>query len=109
MNWFYDNNGEYSTDSFVEIDRIYCLLCDSFTDEHWQILENIYSKLPGTSFQSIVPYWYGLETAPFHLSASVEPVGLQVAGTLARVDWLDWDTTFRWLVEEASLPRYNLD
>ena len=109
MDWFYDNNSQYPTDSFAEIDRIYCLLFDSFTDENWQTLEGIYAALPGKRYQSVVPYWYGLEESASHLSVSVEPVGLQAAGMLPRADWLSWDEAFRQLVENSDLPRYELN
>jgi hypothetical protein len=108
MEWFYDNIGDNSISLLVKIDRIYCFLFDSFDEEHWAVLSEIYAALPGPRYQEQVSFRYGQDESSVHLSVSVEPVGLQAAGLLTRPDWLNWDKTFCQLVENSSLPRYEL-
>ncbi|WP_254509638.1 hypothetical protein [Anatilimnocola floriformis] len=105
---YYDNLEPSLTDeatAIIEVERIYCLDWDSFSEPYWQELTRIYDNLPGTVRfpEPEIPWWFGQDedTPPF-LWASVEPPGLQVYGVLPLVDWLAWDNRFQSLA--AKLP-----
>jgi hypothetical protein len=87
----------------VEVERVYGLDWDRFDEGHWRELARAYEVLPGTVRLREVPWWFGDdEDVPPHLSASVEPSGLQVCGVLPEADWWAWDERFR--TEAAGLP-----
>jgi len=108
MAWFYDNT-DFDSGSVCEIDRIYCLLFDSFSESDWKVLSAICDKLPSPQPSKTVPYWFGKEETGNYLWASVEPPGWQVAGTLHGVDWLAWETSFHEQIQRTSLPRYEIE
>ena len=108
MAWFYDD-ADFDSGSIREIERIYCFRFDSFSESDWSTLNTIYDKLPSPQASKTVPYWFGKEEIGNYLWASVEPPGLQVAGTLREADWLAWEAIFNEQVENSTLPRYDID
>jgi hypothetical protein len=87
----------------VEVERVYGLDWDRFSEDHWGTLAWIYEGLPGAVRHLDVPWWFGDdEDVPPFLWASVEPPGLQVYGKLPEADWWAWDERFR--SEAAGLP-----
>lgn len=91
---------------WLDIERIYCFDWDAFTDADWEKLRLIYTTLPGyqeTADRTFLR-WFSAEDDPDngYLWASVEPPGLQVAGTLEHRVWDGWDGRFRSAI--AALP-----
>jgi hypothetical protein len=103
---YYDNLEPTPIDGvscLVEVERVYGLDWDRFSENHWDRLARMYEELPGTMRQLDVPWWFGDdEDVPPFLWASVEPTGLQVHGVLPEADWRAWDQQFR--REAAGLP-----
>ena len=99
---FYDN-AEHAYDELGRrnVDRLYCFAVDDFSDDDWRQLGEGYERLPGWlgpgtegSFQGC-PCWFGLDPAAgSHLSASVEPPGIQVAGRLTDDELSEWHESF---------------
>ena len=108
----------------VWVCRNYCFNLREFSDEDWEVLVDAYAKSPGylgygatPSTQNLI-HWFGKPTNDelafnelweggndeIHLNASLEPVGLQVAGILKFDDWIAWTEAFEKLTE--SLPHY---
>jgi hypothetical protein len=108
MSWFYDD-ADFDSGPIREIERIYCFRFDSFSESNWETLGLIYDKLPSQQIPSSVPYWFGTEATGNYLWASVEPHGLQIAGTLREEDWLAWEAVFNAQVQASSLPRYEIE
>lgn len=95
--------------SVVEFERVYCLELARFTEEDWASLAIIYRGLPGEYREHQLPYWFGdSDESPRHISASVEPSGLQVCGVLTPRQWSEWDTAFREALEQSQLPFRDL-
>lgn len=96
---YYDNLEATPIDGLtclVEVERVYGLDWDRFGEDQWAALARIYEVLPGAVRLREVPWWFGDdEDVPPHLSASVEPTGLQVHGVLPEADWRAWDEWFR--------------
>ena len=107
MAWFYDN-ADFDAGPIREIERIYCLLFDSFSESDWAMLGAIYQQLPRPQPSDSVPHWFGFEASGNYLWASVEPPGLQVAGRLPAADWLAWEAAFHQQLQASSLPRYEV-
>jgi len=107
MPWFYDD-ADFDNSSIRKVERIYCFLFDSFSESDWNTLDAIYDTLPQPQPSNTVPYWFGTEETGNYLWASVEPPGLQVAGTVQAADWLAWETSFYEQVQNSSLPRYEV-
>lgn len=95
--WYFDCGEEGDrSDGLIEVDRVYRLDLDAFRKSDWARLDELYRSLPGWKDAPDGPCWYGTdENSPPFLCASVEPPGLQVAGTLGRAEWLTWDAAFR--------------
>ena len=107
---WYDNaiEPDPADPSWLDIERIYCFDWDAFTDSDWKQLGSIYSLLPGyESNCTDLPRWFSPVDDPQggYLWASVEPPGLQVAGTLHKESWLDWDKRFRGAIEALPFRR----
>jgi hypothetical protein len=93
---FYDNLDDDGRSGLVEIDRIYCFAFDRFSEADWAVLDRVYRALPEFVGYDPIPRWFSAsEAAAPYLWASVEPSGLQVAGTLPSPDWHGWDEQFR--------------
>ena len=109
---WYDNAMDADPDDpgWLDIERVYCLDWDAFRDADWDRLRNIYSQLPGyrTNTRDSFPRWFSDTDDPTqgYLWASVEPPGLQVAGTLRRTDWDVWHERFSSQIED--LPRRGI-
>jgi hypothetical protein len=110
--WYYDS-GEDTDDGAgagrpLRVERTYCLYWHAFTDGDWDTLMRIYQALPGWQADSAdLPRWFSLgEEQPPHLSASVEPPGLQVIGELDAALWQEWDHRFRDAIAASGLPVY---
>ena len=112
---FYDNaEPEYDEDGRRFVDRIYCFDWDSFSDSEWTRLANTYELLPGWCGYGADPYvkgcpcWYGLDPdAGSHLSAAVEPPGIQLGGDVTDDELESWHERFLQLTN--SLPRRDID
>jgi hypothetical protein len=110
-----------SSDPFVEVgianvDRVYRLAWHNFNETHWQALDGIYQRLPawcgyvaqpyagwrgllGRTYS--MPFWFGSDIrVPPHLTASVEPPGLQVTGKLPAADFERWHVEFLRVIAE---------
>lgn len=114
MSWFYENIFDVceSNPELILVDVVYCLDFKVFTPDHWKTLGEIYRGLPGwcgcdTTSAVHLPSWFGSneEESP-HLSASVEPSGLQISGTLGIDEWLNWDEEFK--KQACVLPTFEV-
>lgn len=101
--YYYDNRFpfEKDEDDNINVDRIYRLDCDNFSNEMWKRLEEIYSLLPQyIDGGNCCPMWFGNcelsddEEVEYYLWASVEPSGIQFSGHLKYIDWLEWEKIF---------------
>jgi hypothetical protein len=109
---FYDirYEADSTNPSWFDIERVYCFEWNRFSPEHWDRLNHVYSQLPEYCINSSIgcPRWYSEDddiTNGF-LTASVEPPGLQVFGTLRQEVWQDWDCRFRAMT--TDLPARDL-
>ena len=88
---FYDNQYD-GNEGLLEIDRIYLLDKEGFSQELWEELVAIYRGLPNYRESGD---WFGVEgEIEYYLASSVEPVGLQIYGRLAEKDFLLWEEFF---------------
>ena len=96
---------------WYDIERIYCFEWEAFSNADWKTLRASYAKLPNyeTQAEDAFPRWFSRTDDPEngYLWASVESAGLQVAGTLRRTIWDDWDRQFR--AATAGLPFRQVD
>lgn len=102
--YFYDNN-EIVKDNFgnVEIDRVYCIDFERFSQGDWKRLSDLYKTLPNQIIIDKIgqQMWFGEEgQSDFYLWASVELSGLQVAGHLQFDDWCKWVQIFNKGIEQ---------
>jgi len=107
MSIYYDNN-DLSPAGTVDIDRVYCLRFNEFTEQHWATLGQIYTALPGWIGPGLdnCPCWFGASVGQPYIVASVEPSGLQITGTLPRGDFDRWHDTF--LPRLTELPTFDV-
>jgi hypothetical protein len=64
----------------------------------WQNVPIIYAQLDGwlgfgeggSKGEAGIPYWFSYNENDKHISASLEPSGLQFAGLMIQEDWDDW-------------------
>ncbi|WP_379320273.1 hypothetical protein [Paenibacillus puldeungensis] len=102
---FYDNS-EIINEPKIRIDRVYCLDFSNFSEETWDKLAVIYSKLPMQIINNNVQAWFGEEgKSEYYLYASVEPSGLQIVGVLSSDDWFTWEAIFN--EEIKDLPSFE--
>ena len=88
---FYDNQYDENK-GLLEIDRIYLLDTESFSQELWEELVAVYPGLPNYRESGD---WFGVEgETECYLASSAEPVGLQIYGRLAEKDFLFWEEIF---------------
>ena len=101
---FYDEQGHSEIDGVVTVVRVYRLRWDRFGDAEWRELDRIYQSLPGwIDCRDGPPFWFGTDVnVRPHLTASVEPPGLQVWGLLATSEFHSWHLQF--LNAIARLP-----
>lgn len=79
----------------VNVERVYLLDWDRFTEIDWLRLDSVYRSLPGGYPVNEQQMWFGSDEAdPPYIWASVEPSGLQVCGNLKLSDWIEWDRQF---------------
>jgi hypothetical protein len=91
--------------SLVEVERVYRLDMNAFSDAQWSALREIYRSLPGAYRERQISAWFGDdEEHPPFLCASVEPSGLQVYGILALESWIAWDAAFVAALATSALP-----
>ena len=89
---FYDNQYDENK-GLLEIDRIYLLDTESFSQELWEELVAVYPGLPNYRESGD---WFGVEgETECYLASSTEPVGLQIYGRLAEKDFLLWEEIFQ--------------
>jgi hypothetical protein len=105
---FYDSAIKEPVGEVVDVERVYCLSVNDFSQSDWDKLSSIYQSLPHFMGYSPLPFWFGTdEHNGFHLSASVESTGIQVNGFLPLEDWLGWDKKFRMTI--VGMPYYDYD
>ena len=110
---WYDNALDADPDDpeWYDIDRIYCFDWDAFSDADWKLLATIYSQLPEPcqTAANSCPRWFAAVDDPKngYLTASVEPPGLQVFGTLLFTEFQRWHGEFEARI--ADLPSRTLD
>lgn len=110
---WYDNALDADPDApeWYDIDRIYCFDWDAFSDSHWSQLALVYSQLPQPCQPgpNSCPRWFSDRdySDNGYLTASVEPPGLQVFGTLRKSDLEQWHTEF--MSRITGLPSRKLD
>lgn len=60
-------------------------------DEIWDKVPSIYQQLDGwLGWQKGLPYWFSYNEDEKHITASVEPSGLQFIGLMDDEEWLKW-------------------
>ena len=88
---FYNNQYDRIKGLLV-VDRIYLLDTENVTQEMWEELTKSYRGLPSYLESES---WFGVVGEnEYYLSASIEPVGLQVGGKLLEKDFLLWEEIF---------------
>jgi hypothetical protein len=97
--WYDEAIEEYPDErGWFDIERVYLLDWNRFTPADWVRLNGIWPRLPSCRDISTnsLPRWFCDIDDPRHgyLWASVEPHGLQVAGSLKGKDWEQWHTDF---------------
>ncbi len=103
---YYDNLMESDPDSpeWLDIERIYCFDEDAFSDEDYQRLQAIFERLPEhrTVVGAHFARWFSDtdDAENGYLWGSMEPPGLQVAGTLRKHQWEEWDRLFQQAVAD---------
>ena len=88
---------------WYDIERIYCFDWDLFSGKDWELLLEAYASLPDWRFleRQQCPRWFSDfdDSQNGYLTASVEPPGLQVFGTLLHAEWAAWNDQFLKLTE----------
>ncbi|MFL0267943.1 hypothetical protein [Candidatus Clostridium radicumherbarum] len=106
---YYDNNEiEHNEFGTINIDRVYCLDFNKFSNNEWTALADIYRKLPNQVVEGNIEQqmWFGTEgVSEFYLWSSVEPSGLQVVGHLKERDWKHWEKLFHESI--GQFPFFN--
>ena len=70
----------------------------SAPEEVWKKINDIYSAMPYWSEKDDFPRWVGND---IDLCASVEPGGIQIAGTMPEIIWNEWYDTLKSKLSEA--------
>ena len=116
---FFDSREPFPEPGIADVDRVYPLVWSEFDDCTWEALDAVYRQLPGWCgypagkargwrgwlghAECGCPFWFGTnEKSIPHLTASVEPPGLQVTGRLADADFQMWHQQF--LIAVAEFP-----
>lgn len=109
---FYDNKPlEPENDGWIDVERIYCFDWNKFDTAHMDRLRSIFQKLPQSCKHDTddCHWWYSdqEDIERGYLTASVEPPGLQVFGTLPLAAWQEWDQEFQ--AQANGLPVRTLE
>lgn len=115
---FFDSSEPFPAPGIAEVDRVYRFAWQNFDDRTWEALDAVYRRLPGWRGHVAqkwpgwrrrlgrtyrLPFWFGSDTRSSpHLTASVEPPGLQVTGRLSLSDFKRWHEQF--MAEVAEFP-----
>lgn len=121
---YFDSREPFDESGVANVDRVYRLAWHRFEERDWHALGEIYRRLPGWcpgmetqrlpglrgwlggTHEVAAPCWFGNdESLTPHLTASVEPPGLQIAGVLPRDDFERWHEQF--LAAIAGLPSHE--
>lgn len=70
----------------------------SAPEEVWKKIDNVYRTMPYWSEKENLPCWIGDD---IDLRASVEPSGIQIAGTMPDKIWKEWYDTLKNKLSEA--------
>lgn len=108
---YFDSSDPFASAGVADVDRVYRFAWDAFETRHWDDLDRVYERLPGwrglvpipvpgwrgriLGRKYTLPFWFGtdVQTSP-HLTASVEPPGLQVTGLLPAAEFQRWHEQF---------------
>lgn len=109
---WYDNamDQDPNDPEWFDIERVYTFDWDSFNKPDWKRLTVVMNSLPGfVDTAESFARWYSPIDDPEngYLWGSVEPPGLQVAGTLKDSVWKEWDLAFR--IAISSFPFRDLE
>jgi hypothetical protein len=61
-------------------------------ESEWKKIGDVYKTMDGWLEGKELPSWYGTEEDPQHISASVEPGGINFSGKLETDLWTGWLT-----------------
>jgi hypothetical protein len=103
---FYDDH----TTLNVPYYRVYCFDWEAFTEENWELLDQIFQELPGylELIEGFCGRWFGNdETDDFFITGLIDRPGLEVLGAIQPHLWEQWDHAFRSRLSETSLPFYQ--
>ena len=105
---FFDSQEPFSRPNVADVDRVYRFAWHEFTEENWDSLDSIYKSLPGWIGYDPVPWWFGKDEKTFpHLTASVEPPGLQVWGRLPTKEFMAWHDAFMEAIKDFPAGEPN--
>lgn len=109
---WYDNamDQDPNDPDWFDIERVYTFDWDAFTAHDWKKLTEVMNSLPGfVETEESCARWFSRMDDPEngYLWGSVEPPGLQVAGTLKINIWNEWDSIFRQSI--APFPFRDLE
>jgi hypothetical protein len=116
---FFDSREPFPEPGTADVDRVHRLAWRDFDNRTWEALGDVYVRLPGWCGHPTVkasgwrgwfgrtepgcPFWFGTDVNSMpHLTASVEPPGLQVTGRLSVADFEKWHDQF--LTAIAGFP-----
>jgi len=96
---YFDSSEPFSVPGVADLDRVYRFAWHEFTENDWESLGTVYRALPGWAGNDPMPLWFGHDMSMYpHLTASVEPPGLQVTGLLPKKDFDAWHEEFMTLI-----------
>lgn len=87
----------------MEYHQINVNIIDSLPTKAWEEVQTVYEQMPGwLGFghggdlgELNIPYWFGFDPNEKHVSASVEPSGLQIFALMEKYEWLEWIAKFK--------------
>ena len=108
---FYDLKPLELSDEWLDIERMYCFDWDKFDRVLLDRLNTIFAMLPNSIKCDAhgCPWWYSdsedIENG--YLTASIEPPGLQVFGTLKPQVWQHWEREFHCRVSDLPFRKLH--